>query len=113
MSVRLIIDSTTDAPRSLQDKVEVVPLVITFGDTEYLDGIEMGHKQFYEKLIESDVLPTTSQPAPASFAHAHMPEQKKPGQADWLWAEHHFQSAFHKTVCVPVQCRPDIRCRRR
>ena len=71
MSVRLIIDSTTDAPRNLQDKVEVVPLVITFGDTEYLDGVELGHKQFYEKLIESDVLPTTSQPAPASFAQAY------------------------------------------
>lgn len=71
MSVRLILDSTTDTPQSLQGKVEVVPLVITFGDTEYLDGVEMGHKKFYEMLIESDVLPTTSQPAPASFAQAY------------------------------------------
>ena len=71
MSVRLILDSTTDAPDSLQGKVEIVPLVITFGDKEYIDGIDIGHEKFYELLIESDVLPTTSQPAPASFAQAY------------------------------------------
>ena len=28
----------------------------------------LSHKEFYEKLIESDVLPTTSQASPAEFA---------------------------------------------
>lgn len=30
-----------------------------FEETEYIDGVPIDHKTFYEKLIETDVLPTT------------------------------------------------------
>ena len=65
--VELIIDSTADLRPALKDRFTVVPLTVTFGDTEYIDGVTITHKEFYEKLIESDVLPTTSQAAPAAF----------------------------------------------
>ncbi len=71
MSVRLVIDSTTDIPERLKDLVEVIPLTITFGGEEYIDGVNMGHKEFYEKLVESDVLPTTSQPSPDAFGQVY------------------------------------------
>lgn len=71
MNVQIIIDSTTDMPASIRSKCAVVPLCVRFGDTEYIDGVTIGHKQFYEKLIESDTLPTTSQPTPDAFAQEY------------------------------------------
>ncbi len=67
MSVRIIVDSTTDLIESVKEKVEVVPLTLRFGEEEFIDGVTIDHKMFYEKLIESDVIPTTSQASPSAF----------------------------------------------
>lgn len=68
MSVRIIVDSTTDVQESIRPRLCVVPLTVHFGDEEYIDGVTIDHKVFYEKLVESDVLPTTSQATPAAFS---------------------------------------------
>lgn len=67
MSVKIIVDSTADLIESVKEQVEVVPLTVRFGEEEFIDGVTINHKMFYEKLIESDVVPTTSQATPASF----------------------------------------------
>ena len=67
MKTRIIIDSTADLSAELKSKLSIVPLTVHFGDEEYLDGVTIDHKTFYEKLIESDELPTTSQATPDSF----------------------------------------------
>ena len=67
MSVKIIIDSTTDLAKDIQDKVITVPITIRFGNTEYIDGVDITNRMFYEKLIESDILPTTSQATPLAF----------------------------------------------
>lgn len=68
MSVRIIVDSTADLVGGIKEKVCVVPLTLHFGQTEYIDGVTITHKKFYEKLVETDVLPQTSQASPAAFA---------------------------------------------
>ncbi len=67
MGVKIIVDSTTDLIPQIKEKVETVPLTVCFSDEEFIDGVTIDHKMFYEKLIESDVIPTTSQATPASF----------------------------------------------
>ena len=67
MKTRIIVDSTTDLVEGFKDRVTVVPLTVSFGDEEYIDGVTIDNKTFYEKLIESDVLPTTSQANPDTF----------------------------------------------
>lgn len=67
MKTRIIVDSTADLFTELKSRVDVVQLTVHFGEEEYLDGVTIDHKTFYEKLIESDVLPTTSQTTPDSF----------------------------------------------
>lgn len=67
MRVRIIIDSTTDLAPRLEGQVTIVPLTVRFGDKEYIDGVTITHEEFYDKLVESDVLPTTSQATPAAF----------------------------------------------
>ena len=68
MSVRIIVGSTADLTPGVRARVDVVPLTIHFGETEYLDGVTIDAATFYEMLVESDVLPTTSQPTPYVFA---------------------------------------------
>ena len=68
MKTRIIIDSTADLMPQQQARVHIVPLTVRFGEEEYIDGVTIDHKTFYEKLAEADVLPTTSQATPAAFA---------------------------------------------
>ncbi len=68
MCVRIIVDSSTNVSEKYREKIQSVPLTVRFGDREYLDGVELSKHQFYEMLVESDVLPTTSQATPAAFA---------------------------------------------
>lgn len=67
MKVRIIVDSTADVSAAIQSRLTVVPLTVQFGAEEYIDGVTITRKEFYEKLIESDVLPSTSQATPAAF----------------------------------------------
>lgn len=65
--VNIIVDSTADITEDVKERLTVVPLTLRFGDEEYIEGVTIQKKEFYQKLIESDVLPKTSQAAPADF----------------------------------------------
>ena len=60
MSVRIIVDSTADLLPEVASRLTVVPLSVRFGDREYVQGVDITNAQFYEMLVESDALPTTS-----------------------------------------------------
>ena len=77
MKTRIIVESTSDLLPGIKERVHVVPLTVRFGEEEYIDGVTINHKVFYEKLVESDVLPTTSQATPHAFAE----EYEKAAQA--------------------------------
>ena len=81
MSIRIITDSASDRIDSPRPDVSFLPLGVYFGDTEYLDGVTLSHKEFYEKLIESDQLPTTSQVPPAKFEEEYRKVQAAGDQA--------------------------------
>ena len=78
MKTRIIVDSTADLMPEFKSRVHTVPLTVNFGDEEYIDGVTIDHKTFYEKLIESDILPTTSQATPDAF----MKEFEKAKESD-------------------------------
>ena len=73
MAVQLIVDSASDLlPKQCQALGIVhMPLKVRFNTTEYLDSVDLTHREFYEKLIESDELPTTSQIPPAEFEEVY------------------------------------------
>lgn len=70
MSLRIITDSASDLVPPYHSGLTVLPLTVLFGERAYRDGVDLDHRQFYELLIESDALPTTSQPTPAQFEDA-------------------------------------------
>ena len=56
MRVRIIIDSTTDLAPELRGQVEIVPLTVSFGTEEYIDGVTITHEEFYNKLDRKSVV---------------------------------------------------------
>ena len=69
-NIKFITDSASDIEQG-RDGVTVLPLHIRFGEEEYEDGVTISHKEFYEKLIESDTLPTTSLISPGIFEECY------------------------------------------
>lgn len=70
MAIRFIIDSAADIIPSEADALGLIhiPLKVMFGEMEYSDAVDLTHKEFYEKLIEGDEFPKTSQINPDTFA---------------------------------------------
>ena len=72
MGIKILVDSASDITQDEAKKygIEVLPLIVSFGEKEYLDGVNLTQKEFYEKLIETDTLPKTSQITPYRFTEA-------------------------------------------
>ena len=73
MAVQFIIDSASDILPAEAKELGIthLPLKVLFGEEEYSDAVDLTHREFYEKLIESDTLPTTSQVTPIAFESAY------------------------------------------
>lgn len=73
MSIRLIIDSASDINKEEADELKVImlPMEVQICNQIYLDGVDLTPQQFYEKLIESDSLPKTTQINPYRFIDAY------------------------------------------
>ena len=71
MSVRIIVDSTADVTPEVKERLLTVPMTVHFGEEEYIDGVTITHRQFYEKLVECETLPSTSQATPSNFARIY------------------------------------------
>ncbi len=60
--IRLMVDSAADISKKEAEEKGIImmPMLITFGSDEYYDGVNLPADEFWNKLIESDVLPKTS-----------------------------------------------------
>ena len=68
-SVHIVTDSSCDLPDNLisEMNIKIVPLKIRFGDTEFVDRVELTTDQFWGKCQASDELPSTAAPSPGAF----------------------------------------------
>lgn len=67
MAVTIVVDSTADLVPQVEACVKTVSLSIRFADEEYIPGVNMDTRRFYELLVEREELPTTSQASPFAF----------------------------------------------
>jgi len=67
--IALVTDSSAYVPPEVSERhrIEVVPLKLIWGDDTYLDGVDISPSEFYARLPEAEVMPTTSQPSAADF----------------------------------------------
>lgn len=69
MSLKIVTDSGSDITPEMAEKlgITLIPMKVFFAEKEYLDKVTLSTEEFYEKLIESDTLPTTSQISPYEY----------------------------------------------
>lgn len=62
MSVKLVIESSSDIDSIEAQKlgITMLPVPISFGEEEFLDGVNITREEFYEKLVKCSNLPKTS-----------------------------------------------------
>jgi DegV family protein with EDD domain len=71
--VAIVTDSGGDIPPDEVERlgIHVVPVRLSFGDREYLDGVSLTPEDFYQLLSESEEAPLTSQPPAQDFARVY------------------------------------------
>ena len=73
MAVKIVTDSTCDfTPLMAQELgLTIVPLQVVFGEVSYREGIDITAEEFYEMLVKSRQLPTTSAPSVGDFQETY------------------------------------------
>ncbi len=68
--VKIVTDSGSDITPELARELDiaVVPLYLAFGEKTYRDGVDISADEFYARLVNEHVHPTTSAPSPGDFA---------------------------------------------
>lgn len=63
--LRIFVDSGSSIKQEEKEQygVEILPLHITLGEKEYLDGVDLSMETFYHALIEEKQFPKTSMPS--------------------------------------------------
>jgi len=73
MTVKIITDSVADIPAEVIAElgITVIPVLVRFGEETYRDGIDITTDQFYEKLVNTRVMPSTAVPSMDMFARTY------------------------------------------
>ena len=69
MTIRIVTDSSCDLPPEIiqEHRITVIPLFINVGDQSYLDGVDLSHQEFYERLPGFRPAAKTAAPGPEVF----------------------------------------------
>jgi DegV family protein with EDD domain len=69
MTVKIVTDSVSDISPKIAAElgITVIPLNVVFGSEIYRDGVDLTTDEFYHKLENSKILPTTSTPPIQAF----------------------------------------------
>jgi hypothetical protein len=72
-SIALVTDSTTDLPEDQAFRLGVVavPLTLSLGTTEFLDGVDISADGFVHRILSGSDVPRSSQPAVADFVQTY------------------------------------------
>jgi DegV family protein with EDD domain len=73
MPVKIVTDSVADIPAGVVAElgISIIPVLVHFGEETFRDGIDITTDQFFRKLINGDVMPTTSVPSMDIFARTY------------------------------------------
>lgn len=71
--IHIVTDSGSDLPLETQKDlgISVVPLTVQFGEDIFRDGEDISTSEFYAKLKNNKVMPSTCQPSPADFVKVY------------------------------------------
>ena len=69
MAIRIIVDSSADMEEdyAAEHDITIIPMTIAFGSEQFAEGVDLSREEFFERLVETDELPRTSQIPPMVF----------------------------------------------
>ncbi len=114
MTVKIVTDSLSDIVDGVSDElgITVVPLYVRFGEKVYRDRIEITTDEFYHRLVNDDVLPTTTQPSPGDFLEVFNKLAKETDEILVITVSSKlsgtYQSALQAKSMVEGKCRIEI-----
>jgi len=87
MKIKIVTDSTADLPNTLVEElgITVVPAYVRFGKDVYRDRVDISEDEFYQRLLNDSIHPSTEPPTPQDFADAY---QKLSQEADGIISIH-------------------------
>lgn len=102
--IKIVTDSACDYSREEIESlgIDVIPLKVSFGSEEYLDGVTLDHYQFFEKLIETDEFPKTSQIPPFEFVE-HFNKHIYNGDTIICITLSSYLSGCYQSACLAAQ----------
>ena len=67
--LHIVTDGAADMPAEWAEEygIHTIPINIQFGETTYLQFIDLDFESFYEKVAETKMVPKTAQPSPHQF----------------------------------------------
>jgi len=73
MKLGIVTDSTSDLPQHLIDehRIEVIPTILILDGKEYADGHGISREEYYTRLADMELLPTTAAPSLGDFAERY------------------------------------------
>ncbi len=73
MTIKLVSDSTCDLPPDMMARygINIVPINIQFGTETYKENITINAATFYDKVLQNNIFPQTSQPSVGEFAEVY------------------------------------------
>jgi len=71
--IGIVTDSTAylDGDYVEKNDIKVVPLKVIMEDVSYREGVDISNDEFYKRMREEDIFPTTSQPSAGEFLEAY------------------------------------------
>ncbi len=114
MTVKIVTDSCADLPTQLAQElgITVVPVYLRFGDEVYRDGVDISQDEFYQKLEEGSVHPSTAAPSPGEFAKVYEEAAQETDEivSIHLTSKHSavYDSALQGRELVETGCRIEV-----
>ncbi len=112
--IKIVTDSSADLSSEILSAldVSVVPLYVRFGDESYRERVDISDEDFYKKLLQGTVHPTTSQPNPQDLVEIY---QKLAEEAEAIVSIHissklsgTLNSAFQAKNMLASKCPVEI-----
>lgn len=110
MTIKIVTDSTADLPPEIakEQDISVVPLYLRFGQEVFRDMVDIDQDEFYRRLTQSNIHPSTTQPSPQDFANVYKELEK---EADGIISIHAtgklsgtYNSALRGKEVAEVKC---------
>jgi DegV family protein with EDD domain len=112
MKVKIVTDSCSDITQEEASKlgIIVVPAYVRFGNESFRDGVDLDVHEFYRKLSESPIHPTTAAPSPGDFAEAY---ERATRETDKIVSIHvtRKHSAIYEAAMLAKDAVPDKQCK--